>query len=89
MQVEANGINSITTSAIQVYPNPTNDVLHIDNLVETTSFQILNIVGQCVQQGIMQAGNNTIATQALPSGIYMLVMTDVQGRRSIIRLVKE
>ena len=84
------GVAPISNNApIHIYPNPTNSILHIDNLKTSTTYHILNIIGQSVQAGSLQAGANTISTQALASGVYMLQLSDAQGLRSVTRLVKE
>ncbi|MEI8280533.1 MAG: T9SS type A sorting domain-containing protein [Bacteroidota bacterium] len=88
VQVEPNGINSITTSAIQVYPNPTNDVLHIDGVQENVTYRILNVVGATMQEGKLYVGGNGIAMAEYPAGMYLLQVRDSEGQH-IIKIVKQ
>ncbi|MEI8278859.1 MAG: T9SS type A sorting domain-containing protein [Bacteroidota bacterium] len=79
----------LTTTEIIVYPNPTNDVLHIDNLQKANNYRVINIIGTTVLQGTLQAGSNSIAVQGISAGMYMLELTDVEGVRNVVRVLKE
>jgi hypothetical protein len=75
--------------AVMVYPNPVTDELNITDVQQTTSYRIMNIAGVLLQQGQLQAGGNSIYMQNLTSGIYILEMTGPDGRRDIVKVVKE
>ena len=79
----------LRTTEIIVYPNPTNDVLHIDNLQKANNYRVINIIGTTVLQGTLQAGSNSIAVQGISAGMYMLELTDVEGVRNVVRVLKE
>ena len=79
----------LTSTEIRVYPNPTNDVLHIDNLKEISTYRVINIIGTTVQQGVLQQNSNSISTQMLSSGLYLLELTNSKGEREVARVVKE
>ncbi|MEI8279309.1 MAG: T9SS type A sorting domain-containing protein, partial [Bacteroidota bacterium] len=79
----------LTTTEIRVYPNPTNDVLHIDNLQEANNYRVINIIGTTVQQGTLQTGSNNILIQNLSSGLYFLELANNKGERQVVRVVKE
>ncbi|MEI8280563.1 MAG: T9SS type A sorting domain-containing protein, partial [Bacteroidota bacterium] len=84
------GITQLSgNSPIHIYPNPTNDVLHIDNLKFSTDYRIVNIIGLTVQEGTLQAGSNVISTESFSNGFYLLELTDNQGARHIVRMEKE
>ena len=83
-------VNNLTGSSFaKVFPNPASNVLHIDNLKETATYQIVNIIGVPVQQGALLPGNNDVFITNIPTGIYLLVLTNTNGVKTIIRLVKE
>jgi len=71
-----------------IYPNPTNDILHIDNIKSHTTYCLTNIIGTTVQQGTLKEGNNSISVQLLPPGMYMLELVDEDGKR-VVKVVKE
>ena len=69
------GINEATiNSEISIYPNPSYDLLHIDNLTSATAYYLQNVVGAEMQRGVLQAGNNRITVCELSAGMYVLVM---------------
>jgi hypothetical protein len=63
--------------------------LHIDNLKEATSYKIVNLIGSTIQQGTVQSGNNEISLKEIPSGLYLIQLTDAEGQREVVRVVKE
>ena len=84
------GISNINNANdVQVYPNPTNNLLHIDNVKGDINYRLQNIVGQCLQIGILQQANNKLNVHELPAGIYLLELTNTIGQREVVRVVKE
>jgi type IX secretion system substrate protein len=77
--------NVITTD---VYPNPTNDILHIDNLATLSSYRLVSIVGTIEQKGQLEAGNNTISIQSVPSGMYMLEIYGLTSQKTVFKVLK-
>lgn len=57
---------------IKIYPNPTHDKLYVqyDAEVENLSYQILNIYGQCLETGLLQSNQLSLAPYA--EGIYFI-----------------
>ncbi len=74
---------------ISIYPNPVNQNLQIENAQPNTQYEICNLVGELQQQGNLKQGNNTIALKHLPLGMYMLVLTDDEGRKIVKKIIKE
>ena len=72
-----------------IYPNPTTNLLQIDNLPHTASYSLLTIVGATMQQGTLHRGSNTIALGTLPTGMYLLQLIDEEGNRSVSKVMKE
>lgn len=54
---------------IEVYPNPTNDILYINQMEEAFSFVLYNLLGESVMSGV---GNQQIDLSAITKGIYTL-----------------
>ena len=79
----------LNTSNIQVFPNPTNDELTITGIMGTTNYRLLTVTGISVGQGILNKGSNVVSIRGIPPGIYVLEMTDWNGERTMVRVVKE
>ena len=84
------GVSTIGKSSLyDVYPNPANDELHVDNVKSSISYQLQNIVGMTVQQGTFTQEKNMLQLQDIPAGMYLLQLTNTQGQREVVRVVKE
>ena len=79
--------NLIKQDAISIYPNPVNDVLHVDG--DVVSYKIMNIVGGELLQGGLKGGSNSIDVSAFAPGIYMLAVIDGEGVKTVSKIVKE
>ncbi len=73
---------------IQVYPNPSGDVLSIAGIRNESEYRLINTVGVQIQQGHFQKGSGTIQMKDIPSGTYLLEVTDGDGSRQICRVIK-
>lgn len=72
-----------------VFPNPVNDRVYINcNKTQYHDFQIYNIVGECVQQGILDKGNNEIDIFSLSKGIYIIKING-DNRTRLKKFIKE
>ncbi len=74
---------------LKIFPNPTINELHIENIKSGTGFKLYNIVGAEMQQGVLLHSINTISTQHLPPGLYLLALTYGEGMRTVHKIVKE
>jgi len=82
-------VNNIPTNqSIHIYPNPANDVLHIDNASTNTQFTISNMLGMPVLQGVLSTGTNSINVSALPPGLYVLQLMD-NGNKKVRKIIKQ
>jgi Secretion system C-terminal sorting domain len=80
-------VNSITNSIMHTYPNPVTHVLHVTT-TEPQHYVLHNLMGVAVLQGSVDK-QNSIDMKAIPSGIYLLQLTNTQGQREVVRVVKE
>ena len=84
------GVSNVTALAgVKVYPNPIGDEVHVDVVTPGVSYQILNMTGECVQQGILAQRNNTLSLKGFAPGVYILEMTGEDEARRMVRLLKE
>lgn len=56
---------------ILVYPNPTSCLLYIETPYELT-YEIYNVLGNKIKEGIATAGKNKINVSALSAGVYVI-----------------
>ena len=72
-------IKEISPLSIQVFPNPTQDIITISS-EENKNFQInlTNLNGQLLQQVIISQNTTSLDLSALPAGIYLLQAIDQQ-----------
>ena len=81
--------NENVITQMNIYPNPTNDQLQIDNIATPTNYNLQNIVGATLQHGTLKEGSNSISLSALPTGIYLLELIDEKGNRTVKKIIKE
>ena len=64
----------IIKSAAKIYPNPARDFLHIDyqNIAKTTRFDILDLKGNMILSGNLNAKENKIQLPKMAVGIYLV-----------------
>ncbi|HEX2616276.1 MAG TPA: T9SS type A sorting domain-containing protein [Flavobacteriales bacterium] len=85
---------SITTSALHLFPNPTNDVVNVEvpaRFGSTATASVVDASGRVMHQEqlTMNAGSTTrVDVRDLQPGIYTLLLTDGQGQRVAARLSK-
>ncbi|BDC98089.1 T9SS type A sorting domain-containing protein [Persicobacter psychrovividus] len=84
------------TEHVDVYPNPTNDILHVklDNVnVKSLEMQVFNIIGNNIKIDAEEVIKNRyyrINTHDFQPGYYLLVLTDPKTRfNKAIRIKKE
>ncbi|QRM89633.1 T9SS type A sorting domain-containing protein [Lacinutrix sp. WUR7] len=74
------GIAENDLQAIQVYPNPTNSLLHITlNNTSKTSATLYNILGKKVLQKEFESNTHFLNIAHLPTGIYILKLDTENG----------
>jgi hypothetical protein len=62
-------------SSISIYPNPSSDFITIENEIGNT-YQIIDIQGRTINQGIIENKIEKISIQDLYSGIYYIVINN-------------
>lgn len=73
-----------THSTLNVHPNPTNGKIMIEN-VNVNSVEIYNTQGQSVGR----FNTNEIDMANLPSGMYILMVKDIEGNVNVAKVVRE
>ncbi|MDG1849208.1 MAG: T9SS type A sorting domain-containing protein, partial [Flavobacteriales bacterium] len=79
-------IDEAETKGIQIYPNPSRDLISISN-VDYETVTIYSLSGQMLQLNKNHDGQINIST--LSSGIYTLKITDADGNQYYSKLIKK
>ena len=72
-----------------IYPNPTQDVVHIDGVTGQASYKISNIIGSVLKVGTLTECKNIISLQTLPAGIFMLEIFGNDGQKQYSKIIKQ
>ena len=77
------------SSRVDVYPNPTRDLLYVNGVEVGTQIKVLNALGQEVYSGNANSPKIVINTSELLPGIYILHLTKEHTKTTTHRFVKE
>lgn len=83
------GISASNVSTITTYPNPVNDIFVIDGLTAETRIELYDIVGRNVYQGVSKSEKENINISHLPTGNYIIQLTDPHGQRMTGKIMKQ
>ena len=75
--------------AVTTYPNPVRDVLYIENISLKTHYQLTDVKGSVIQEGILNQPGGVISAKSLISGIYTLNLFDDEGGSAVTKVIKE
>lgn len=68
------GVADLTTNKpVNIYPNPANEYIVIENIASNSSFEIIDIAGKTI---ILNKISNNIDISILQSGVYCIKITD-------------
>ena len=79
------GVEEAAETGIQVWPNPTMGQIHID--AETLcDVEVRNVLGQLVMQATKV---DAIDLSNLENGMYFMMVSDMNGKKSVTKIIKE
>ena len=79
-------VDEHTLKAVEMFPNPTSDILTINNVLPLDlEYNIQSIRGNGISGGTLQQGSNSIDMTGLESGVYLITITT--GEKSLTRRV--
>jgi hypothetical protein len=76
-------------TSVHIYPNPTSDMLHVDNIKTGTRLQLLDLYGRSLYINTATGTMALIDMSGLPVANYLLQLTDVEGTRSSYKVLKQ
>ena len=81
--------NILNDDAIHIYPNPTQDLLHLDfvNNLTDVSLEITDLAGQTLASHIVNTNSSEISLANYESGIYFIKLNTQMGGK-VYRVVK-
>ena len=81
----------LTSLPFNMYPNPANELLHVDLHPDETSdyfAEIRDIAGRVMISEILLSEHASIDVSQLPAGVYILVLIDKKNTRHVDRFLK-
>ncbi len=75
------GINNVNNAAdIKVYPNPSKDIFYVSGLSLSDHLSLYDMMGRnCCNLIVKTEGTNTFSYNDLPTGAYILIVSDAGG----------
>ena len=83
----ATSVTAPSAPSVQAWPNPCTGLLHIEGLVTSTPYELLDATGRSVRSGSIASRTASLDMGSLDTGSYVLRLLDGTGR--FIRLVKD
>ena len=80
--------NDAAVSQFSVYPNPVNNQLSINTLIENYAIELYSIQGQLMDRSTNNSGSQSIDYSNLSSGIYILRLISAEATQTL-RVVKQ
>lgn len=89
--LEVLSTDSVKESNFSIYPNPVKDVINVSsqNLVYPCKIEIYNMAGQIIKENYVESKNDIINIQQLASGLYLLKLSDDNGKEFNRKIIKE
>lgn len=82
------GTNTVMKNEVSVYPNPVENILHINATEKVDAIQIVNVLGQQVTNILIDANNKQIDVSDLASGVYMVKVIS-SATQETFKIVKQ
>ena len=82
------GTKDYNTINVNVYPNPTTNILNIETTENLSDYTVYDNLGRKVQNGLF-GSDNQINLQSQATGIYFIKINTVQGNTATVKVVKK
>lgn len=81
------GVDNLSAHAIDIFPNPANDLLFVSGLTESVHYSLCNISGKIIKSGVLKPGAASIEMPS-EAGCYVLTLT-YHGAAQRYRIMRE
>jgi len=71
---------------VNLFPNPTNDLVRIKSTLLYTDFKLYDLTGQLIKEGIIR--DNVIDVSKVATSTYLLLITDNSGKPRKFKIIK-
>ena len=87
--ISPTSIKELTSKQLNIFPNPASNYIQLELGSENNIITIQNLQGQIVYREELQNQNPTLNIDYLPSGLYLISVTDTNGVTYEAKLMKE
>lgn len=74
--------------SVNLYPNPTADIVNIQTEEALHNYEVYNVLGQLIQKGMFNDGNK-IDLNGATAGTYFIKIATIQGNATTAKVVKK
>jgi hypothetical protein len=85
--INATLVSSAEHSTITIWPNPVKEVVWIESNIHIAEITVLDMAGNLVY--LINNPDERINLSLLPPGLYLLKITDTDGRFTVKRIIKK
>ncbi len=78
-------VETLNSADFQVFPNPSQEIIHIRAAQEMRQLQVLNTQGQCLLEMAVNGHEMTINAHTLAPGTYWLLLEMADGNHSALK----
>lgn len=75
------------TYSVNIYPNPSDNVIHIDSDVQVEKYSVSNLLGQTILEGNIM--NNIIDISSLEKNVYFVSVMDVNNKKVMTKKISK
>lgn len=88
--VQLVGLSTVDPPTVTAYPNPFTDRLNVTGMQQGSQWYLYSISGQLMSEGVSAGSRAVLGFDVnIPTGIFYLKLTDVQGKTHVIKLLKQ
>lgn len=74
---------------INVYPNPTTDIIHIQSTEKDLEYRVLDFSGRQIESGLLRENHNVVSLYSMANGVFFLeIFSDTQHKLKTYKITK-
>lgn len=81
-------VNEQWQDGVSIYPNPTKDVIYLDNIIQGTKITLLDVTGKKINEIVSYDRNEKLSLESLKPGVYFIKLTH-KGIAFFTKIVKQ